>query len=78
MLCCLPDQGVRDTLRIQSITGEVGEDGIEVGDQLIKLDGVDVSTMPLVRGSDQTCTWFRVRLICCVIFLFYCSGTAHE
>jgi hypothetical protein len=43
-------QGVRETLRIKSITGEVGEDGIEEGDQLVQLGDDDVSTMPLVRG----------------------------
>jgi hypothetical protein len=45
-----PSQGLRDSLRIKSITGEVGEDGIEVGDQLVRLGNDDVSTMPLVRG----------------------------
>jgi hypothetical protein len=48
LVCAL--QGVRETLRIKSITGEVGEDGIEEGDQLVQLGDDDVSTMPLVRG----------------------------
>lgn len=42
---------MKDSLRIKSITGEVGEDGIQEGDQLIKIGNKDVSTMPLVRGE---------------------------
>lgn len=46
-------KAVKETLRIKSITGEVGEDGIQEGDQLIKIGSKDVSTMPLVRGESQ-------------------------
>lgn len=46
----LAPQSIRETLRIESITGEVGEEGIEEGDQLLKLGNDDVSQMPLIRG----------------------------
>ena len=65
-------KAVKSSLRIKSITGEVGEDGIEAGDELLQIEGVDVSNMPLLRGKPQpSCTVYSPYRIVLTVWVDY-------